>query len=242
MIFAAPSGHDRHVSGRYQLYGRRKTKPLRPRQLRLVGELLPSLRIDLAGSEEVRPQTLFSRVPVDVWLEIGFGGGEHLAHLASAHPDIDFIGAEPFLNGVAKLLVAINEGRLTNIRIFDADARPLLDRLASSSIGRIYVLYPDPWPKRRHVKRRFLNPATVLQIHRVLKPEGELRLATDSPQYAAWALSQLLRHGGFGWLAETARDWRSPPSSWMSTRYEAKALAQGRRPIYLTFRRNGLER
>jgi tRNA (guanine-N7-)-methyltransferase len=225
------------VSERYQFYGRRKAKPLRPRQQQLVADLLPSLRIDLPREGELQPRTIFSRTPADVWLEIGFGGGEHLAALAAAHPHIGFIGAEPFLNGIAKLLVAIAEQRLSNIRIFDADSRLLLDRLSAASIGRIYVLYPDPWPKRRHAKRRLLNPATLMQLHRAMKPGAELRLATDSRDYAAWALARLLRHGGFEWLAESAGDWRKPPPGWTVTRYESKALAKGRTPLYLTFRR-----
>jgi tRNA (guanine-N7-)-methyltransferase len=237
MISAPLSGHDLHVSRRYHLYGRRKAKPLRPRQRKLVEGLLPSLRIDMPPEGEFQPQAIFSDAPADIWLEIGFGGGEHLAELAAAHPRIGFIGAEPFLNGVAKLLLAIAEKHLSNIRILDSDVRPLLDRLSSASIGRVYVLYPDPWPKRRHAKRRLLVQATVLEMQRVMKPGAELRLATDSPDYAAWALATLLRHGGFEWLAETARDWREPPSGWTVTRYELKARGQGRNPLYFAFRR-----
>ena len=237
MISASLSGHDLHVSRRYQLYGRRKAKPLRPRQRKLVEGLLPSLRIDLPPEGKFQPQAIFSDAPADIWLEIGFGGGEHLAELAAAHPRIGFIGAEPFLNGVAKLLLAIADKHLCNIRILDSDVRPLLDRLSSASIGRIYVLYPDPWPKRRHAKRRLLDQATVLEMQRVMKPGAELRLATDSPDYAAWALATLLRHGGFEWLAETARDWREPPSGWTVTRYELKARGHGRTPLYFAFRR-----
>jgi tRNA (guanine-N7-)-methyltransferase len=225
------------VSERYQLYGRRKAKPLRPRQQQLVDDLLPSLRIDLPPEGELQPQAIFSSAPDDVWLEIGFGGGEHLAALAAAHPNIAFIGAEPFLNGIAKLLFAIAERQLSNIRIFDADARLLLDSLSAAGLGRIYALYPDPWPKRRHAKRRLFNPATLAQLHRVMKPGAELRLATDSRDYAAWTLAQLLRHGGFEWLAKTACDWREPPAGWTPTRYESKALDQGRTPLYLSFRR-----
>ena len=155
-----------------------------------------------------------------------------MAELAAHHSHIGFIGAEPFLNGVAKLLLAIADAdkNLSNIRILDADVRPLLDRLSSASIGRIYILYPDPWPKRRHAKRRLLDQATVLELHRVMKPGAELRLATDSSDYACWALATLLRHGGFEWLAETARDWREPPSGWTVTRYEAEGARPGAHP------------
>ena len=228
------------MSRHYQLYGRRKAKPLRPRQRKLVEGLLPSLRIDLPPEGEFQPQGIFSNAPADVWLEIGFGGGEHLAELAAAYPHIGFIGAEPFLNGIAKLLLAIadTDKNLSNIRILDADVRPLLDRLSSASIGRVFVLYPDPWPKRRHIKRRLLDQATVLELQRVMKPGAELRLATDSPAYAAWALAALLRHGGFEWLAETARDWREPPLGWTVTRYESKARGEHRTPLYFAFRRH----
>ncbi len=223
--------------GRFQLYGRRKSKPLRPRQQELIARLLPSLRINIEGGSAIDPAALFDGSKRDIWLEIGFGGGEHLASLAARHSDIGFIGAEPFLNGIAKLLLAIDEQRLANIRIFDNDARPLLQSLTGSSLGRVFILYPDPWPKRRHEKRRLLSLPTISDLHRVMKPGAELHLASDSPEYMAWSLRQILRHGGFEWLASAARDWRLPPSGWTQTRYEAKALREGRKPVYLRFAR-----
>jgi tRNA (guanine-N7-)-methyltransferase len=223
---------------RFQLYGRRKAKPLRPRQRQLIDSLLPRLRIDIEDARAINPPAFFDVPPRDIWLEIGFGGGEHLASLAARHPDIGFIGAEPFLNGIAKLLVAIDEQRLTNIRIFAGDARRLLQSITAASLGRIFILYPDPWPKRRHEKRRLLSPETISDLYRVMKSGAELRLASDSPAYMTWSLRNILRHGGFEWLASSARDWQLPPLDWIETRYEAKALRQGRKPVYLRFARN----
>jgi tRNA (guanine-N7-)-methyltransferase len=195
------------------------------------------LRIEVKPGSQIEPARLFADRPADVWLEIGFGGGEHLAQLASLRPDIGFIGAEPFLNGVAKLLSVIAASGLANIRIVDGDARPLVAQLADAAIGRVFVLYPDPWPKRRHEKRRLFNAAFIAELHRIMKPDAELRLATDSPDYAGWSLRNILRHGGFDWLAEKAAAWRQPPPEWVETRYESKAIRQGRKPIYLRFRK-----
>jgi tRNA (guanine-N7-)-methyltransferase len=181
---------------------------------------------------------LFAPGVREVWLEIGFGGGEHLAALAELHPDVGFIGAEPFINGVAKLLLAIDERKLGNIRIFDDDARVLLERLASAAIGRVFILYPDPWPKRRHEKRRLLTSEFLGELYRIMKPGAELRLASDSADYVAWSLRNLMNHGGFEWMAEGPDDWRCPPRDWTQTRYETKALAGGGRPVYLRFRKS----
>jgi tRNA (guanine-N7-)-methyltransferase len=222
---------------RFQLYGRRKTKPLRARQRHLVDELLPRLRITLPASGRLAPLPLFAQPVREVWLEIGFGGGEHLAALASLDPGVGFIGAEPFVNGVAKLLLAIADGGLRNVRIFDADARLLLEQLESESIGRVFILFPDPWPKRRHEKRRLMTSDVVAELHRIMKPGAELRLVSDSPDYISWSLDNILRHGGFGWLAGRPADWRSQPPGWVETRYEAKARSRGRKPAYLRFTR-----
>jgi tRNA (guanine-N7-)-methyltransferase len=203
-----------------------------------MATLLPQLRISLASGGKLQPLALFPDAVLQVWLEIGFGGGEHLASLAAQNPHIGFIGAEPFVNGIAKLLVAIDEQRLANIRIFDGDGRLLLENLADGSIDRLFILYPDPWPKRRHEKRRLLNHRTIAELYRVMKPGGELRLASDSADYIGWCLRNILAHGGFAWLAEGPRDWRKPPVDWSQTRYEAKALSEGRRPTYLRFLRS----
>jgi tRNA (guanine-N7-)-methyltransferase len=185
----------------------------------------------------LEPRRLFPRPVADVWLEIGFGGGEHLIQAATRHPDIGFIGCEPFVNGLAKALARIDELRLDNIRIHDGDAADVLDRLAPASLGRVYLLYPDPWPKRRHWKRRFVSASNLARLARVMRPGAELRFATDWADYAAWTLVHVRRHPAFRWDAERADDWRRPWDSWQGTRYEAKAVAEGRRPVYLTFRR-----
>jgi tRNA (guanine-N7-)-methyltransferase len=174
-----------------------------------------------------------------VWLEIGFGGGEHLAAQARAHPDIGFIGCEPFVNGIAKLLAVIDREGLANIRVWDADATRLIAMLPPGSIARASLLYPDPWPKRRHRKRRFISDESLETLARVMAPGAHLRFATDIDDYAGWALARVQRSGAFAWTAERPDDWRQPWPDWPGTRYEAKAIKEGRRPAYLTFERQG---
>jgi tRNA (guanine-N7-)-methyltransferase len=224
-------------ASRFQLYGRRKSKPLKPRQKKLIDELLPRLRISRTPGKKLSPEALFVHPMLDIWFEIGFGGGEHIARLASLHPAVGFIGAEPFINGVAKLLTAIAESNLDNVRVFDADARILIGELEPSTVGRIFVLYPDPWPKRRHEKRRLFQSSILAELHRIMKPGAELLLASDSGDYLSWSLLQFAHHGGFEWTAERPADWREPPPGWAGTRYETKALSEGRKPAYLCFRR-----
>ena len=185
------------------------------------------------------PALLFEPGPRAVWLEIGFGGGEHLATLAALHPDVGFLGVEPFINGVAKLLRAVETQSLANVRVLRDDARLLLKALPDASVERAFVLFPDPWPKLRHQKRRIVNPETVADLARVVRPGGELRLATDDPGYARWMLAVMLGERRFAWQAERAADWQERPGDWPGTRYEAKALAAGRRPTYLRFARIG---
>ncbi|NNE22288.1 MAG: tRNA (guanosine(46)-N7)-methyltransferase TrmB [Rhizobiales bacterium] len=220
-----------------QLYGRRKGPRLRAHQTRLVERLLPQLRVDPAEARTSQPQHLFAAGCNEVWLEIGFGGGEHLAWQASNNPDVGFIGCEPFINGIAKLLSTVEADKLTNVRILDGDARELLVCLDPGTLARIFLLYPDPWPKRRHNKRRFINQSTLAQIHSALKPGGLFRVASDIPDYIRWTLIELRRHGGFEWCAGGPQDWRSRPHDWPATRYEAKAVREGRTPCYLEFRR-----
>jgi tRNA (guanine-N7-)-methyltransferase len=168
-------------------------------------------------------------------LEVGFGGGEHLTAQARAHPDWGFIGCEPFLNGVAKLLGQIDGGRVANVRVHPDDARDVIARLPDASLSAIYVLFPDPWPKLRHHKRRFVQTATLDALARLLKRGGEFRLATDHTEYARWALAHLMGHKQFHWAAERASDWRARPDDWPATRYEQKALKAGRSCVYLRF-------
>jgi tRNA (guanine-N7-)-methyltransferase len=206
---------------RHRLYGRRKGKPLRRQHLELMERLLPKLRVDLSlpASQE------------ETWLEIGFGGGEHLAHQAALHPHIQLIGAEPFVNGVAKLLAAIEARGLANIRIHDGDARDLLERLPDASLARIYLLYPDPWPKARQNKRRFVNSKTLGQIVRVLKAEGRFLFASDIPDYVEWTLAEASAQPALRLVGNSLQ----PFENWIETRYEAKARRDGRVTRYLTF-------
>jgi tRNA (guanine-N7-)-methyltransferase len=222
---------------RRQIWGRRQGPRLRPGRQALLDTLLPRLTFELGGQGSLEPTLLFAGAPVDVWLEIGFGGGEHLAAMARAHPEVGLIGVEPFLNGVARLLSSIEEGQLANVRLLMDDARLLLGSLADRSIGRAFVLFPDPWPKLRHHKRRIVNPATVAALARVLKPGAGLRMATDDVDYGRAMLETVLADGRFDWPARSSRDWLERPVDWPPTRYEQKALAAGRRPVYLRFTR-----
>lgn len=218
-------------------YGRRKGKRLSPRKERLVAELLPALRPDLAAKAPEDPCALFA-VPVrEVWLEIGFGSGEHLLGQAERHPDIGFIGCEPFLNGVASLLGAIEDRGIETIRVHDGDAREVLEWLRAGSLGCIFILFPDPWPKKRQAKRRLVGLDFVASCARVLRPGGELRFASDDTDYAREALLAVQDSDAFAWPAKTAADWRVRPSDWPETRYERKALSEGRKPVYLRWRR-----
>ena len=219
-------------------FGRRKGHPLRARQVELFGSLLPRLALDLG---EPPPENLASLFPVpvdDVRLEIGFGGAEHLIAQAQANPRTGFIGCEPFVNGMAKALVAIDEHKLGNIRLHHGDAVELIAWLPANSIARVDLLYPDPWPKRRHWKRRFVSDENVAALARILKPGGEFRFATDWANYAEWTLLRLTRSRDFTWAAERADDWRRPWPGFGGTRYEGKAVREGRAPAYLIFRRN----
>jgi len=202
-----------------------------------MDDLLPRLRVDAKDRPIGEPAGLFDPVMRNVWLEIGFGGGEHLIAQAMAHPDIGFIGCEPFVNGIAKLLVAIEEHQIGNIRIHDDDAHFLLPRLDAASIGRMFVLFPDPWPKKRHHKRRFITPESLDEIARVLADGAILRIASDIDDYVYWILRHLDRHPDFVWQASSCADWSRRAADWPATRYESRAIEAGRRPRYLGFRR-----
>lgn len=205
-------------------FGRIKSRPIKPRQAGLLDTLLPAIRppegpIALSG---------------ETWLEIGFGGGEHLAKQAARHPDVTLIGAEPFLNGVASALRHVDERQLTNVRIHDGDARELIARLPDGCVARVFILFPDPWPKARHHKRRLIQDDTVAELARVLAPGGRLRFATDWADYAEHALERFIRSPAFVWTAECAADWKTAPPDHVPTRYEAKRLGDVD-PIFLEF-------
>lgn len=206
---------------RFQYYGRRSGKTLRRHHLQLMEYLLPKLRVDLENPLSAG----------EVWLEIGFGGGEHLAHQAALFPEVNFIGAEPFRNGVAKLLALIEEKALGNIRIHDDDVRYLLEKLPPASLAKIFVLYPDPWPKKRHHDRRIVNAETLKQFHELLRPDGMFLFASDIADYVDWAREHVSEHGGFIEEGDRAQ----PFENWTQTRYEAKARREGRASSYLRF-------
>jgi tRNA (guanine-N7-)-methyltransferase len=224
-------------SRRGAFYGRRKGHALKPRQAGLMDTLLPKLAIDLDTPAPLHLAALFPIAVDEVRLEIGFGGGEHMVAQAEAHPGTGFIGVEPFINGMAKALAAIDARKLGNIRLLFDDATFLLDWLPSQSLARVDLIYPDPWPKRRHWKRRFVQDRSVAELARVLRPGGEFRFASDIPDYVAWTLAHLGRSDAFAWTAERADDWRQPWPGFFSTRYEAKAIREGRTPCYLIFAR-----
>jgi tRNA (guanine-N7-)-methyltransferase len=227
---------------RRTFYGRIRGKALRPNQRRLLEDLLPRLavhgvaRAGTPGRVPVDPAALFGPGR-PVWLEIGFGGGEHLVHQAISHPEVGLIGCEPFVNGVAMALARIEAAGLGNLRLHAGDARDLLDLLPAACLARVFLLYPDPWPKTRHRERRFMNPENLVALARVMAPGAELRLATDIPDYVAHALAALAATGGFV-VQDGPDDWVWPWPGWPGTRYEAKALREGRVPQYLSILRD----
>ncbi|MEZ0304216.1 MAG: tRNA (guanosine(46)-N(7))-methyltransferase TrmB [Hyphomicrobiaceae bacterium] len=247
---------DNHTRQDLRSYGRRRGRAPSRRQAELWRDVLPRVAVDLAQPAPASLTDLFAPPVEDVWLEIGFGGGEHLVWQARANPGVGLIGCEPFQDGVVKVLSAIGDSRrsmfcnpplptpggreadaLANIRVLADDARPLLRWLPSASIGRAFVLFPDPWPKARHRKRRLVSEATLGEIARVLRPGAELRLATDDGDYAGAMLLAIGRQAYFQWTANGPDDWRRRPADWPATRYEEKALREGRRCYFLSFHR-----
>lgn len=219
-------------------YGRRKGKTLRPGHERLVQELLPRLHVELPDNGgRLDLPALFPERVSEVRLEIGFGGGEHLLAAARAEPQVGFIGCEPFVNGMAKLLAGVEAEGLTNIRLWSEDAAELIAALPDGSLARTYLLFPDPWPKRRQRKRRFLSDENLAALARVVVPDGTLRFATDIDDYAGWGLARILRSADWDWRPTGPDDWRKPWDGWPGTRYAAKARLEGRAASYLTFRR-----
>jgi tRNA (guanine-N7-)-methyltransferase len=238
-------------------FGRRRGRKLSPRQQQLLAELLPQVRVDLSAPNPDSPAagspqesrrcpdpSLCGRLPAgeshaagQTWLEIGFGGGEHLVWQAEHNPDVTLIGCEPFEDGVVKVLTAIADRRLTNISLHPDDARPLLRALPPRSIGRAFILFPDPWPKKRHAKRRLVSAETLSLLTRILRPGAELRIATDIGDYARTTLLAARATPALAWQAAGPADWRIRPADWPATRYGEKALREGRRCYYFTFRR-----
>ncbi len=220
---------------RRSLFGRRKGKPLSARRGDLMRRVYPLLRI--ASDGEVDPQSLFPSPVETIVMEIGFGAGEHMIAAAAARPATGFIGVEPFVNGMARAVSEIDRLGLRNIRLYDDDAGALMDRMPPSRIDCVELPFPDPWPKRRHWKRRFVRQRNLDRVARVLRPGGIFVVATDIADYAAWTLQNVRAHAAFRWVARRPGDWRDPPDGWAPTRYEAKARQAGREPVYLVFAR-----
>jgi tRNA (guanine-N7-)-methyltransferase len=219
-------------------YGRRRGRKLKPNQHRLVADSLPAW--SFAAPPEgtaLDLEAIFGAKPASLWFEIGFGGGEHLAHQAANNPQVAFIGAEPFVNGVVSALQHIEKRGLRNVRLYQGDARDLLGALGDGSLEKLFVLHPDPWPKLRHHKRRLIQKPFLDEAARLLVPGGELRLATDDESYLLWMLERVPLHEAFEWTARTADDWRLYPPDAIETRYAAKARAEGRKATILRFKR-----
>jgi len=218
--------------------GRRHGRKLRDSFRVLMRDMLPAIEITPdAHDGPLDPTKLFAGQKRKIWMEIGFGAGEHLAWQAERNPDIGFIGCEPYINGVASLLRHAADRNLSNIRILPDDVRPFLDQLPEACLDRLFVLFPDPWPKRRHADRRIVQFDTVAKFSRALRSGGELRLATDDPGYQRWMLARTTGRADLHWLARRPEDWRVRPEDWPQTRYEAKALEEGRSPAFLRFER-----
>jgi len=220
-------------------YGRFRGKTLRDSQKEYLDTDLDALSpgpISWEDNPDRTPLDLSAVFPgkSEVWVEIGFGGGEHLVHMAKSYPHVGIIGCEPFINGVAMLLGKIREAEVDNLRVYAGDARHLFDVLPKGSIAKAFLNYPDPWPKKRHHRRRFVTPEHLVPLNEVLMPGAEFRVATDIPDYVRQSLQEIPK-AGFVWTAEGPQDWRAPWLDWYSTRYEQKALREGRVPHYLTF-------
>jgi tRNA (guanine-N7-)-methyltransferase len=230
------SDPDREDSER-AFFGRRKGHKLRQHQAELIDHLLPRLALAIDRAAPADAREIFGPACDDLRLEIGFGGGEHLAAEAQNFATTGFIGCEPYVNGMAKILAQIEAADIGNIRLFAGDAAELLAWLPKASLSRIDLIHPDPWPKRRHWKRRFVQDRSVAAIARIVRPGGEFRFASDISDYVAWTLMRLTRSPDFTWTAEQADDWRRPWPNFSGTRYEAKAKREGRVPCYLIFKR-----
>lgn len=228
------------IAGNRGLHGRRIGRPLRQRAKHAVDEVLPRLRFQLPDTGMLDPATLFDPPVREVWLEIGSGNGGHAVWQARRRPEIGLIAVEPYLNGVAALAAAAEEAGLRNIRILDDDARPLLERLAAGSIARTFIIHPDPWPKRRHWRRRIVNAPVLDELARLMPEGAELRVGTDDVGYLVWMLQVLRAHPAFRWAPRSADDWRRRPDDWPETRFEEKGREAGRPSTYLILKREAL--
>ena len=222
--------------GPIRTFGRLSGRPLSPRQKKLFDAFYPTIEAPIATPDSLDPASLFGHPPREVWFEIGFGGGEHLTGQAAKHPDIGFIGVEPFLESVGKVLTQIADAGQTNIRLHQGDAREVIAGFQNETLDRIFILFPDPWPKTRHHKRRIVQHDTVDVFVSKLKPGGKLRFATDVAHYADWALERFLAHAQLQWTAECAADWRDPPEDHITTRYQMKNLGDCA-PVYFDFQK-----
>jgi len=221
----------------FQFYGRRKGRRLREGRRSLYETLLPQLTVTWREGVALDPRTLFETAPREIWLEIGFGGGEHLAAQAAAHPEIGCIGCEVFEAGIASMLGHIDAAKLKNVRLHPEDARDLLAVLAPQSLDRVFLLFPDPWPKRRHEQRRFIGKTNLDRLATLMRPGAELRVASDDPTYQEWVLRHVPVHPAFRWQVQSPTDWLERPTDAIETRYEKKARAAGRTPMFFRFLR-----
>ncbi len=223
-----------HMERPLRSFGRRRTKRLQGKRKETLESRLPDVVIE-PGEAQLDVATLFGASVKALWLEIGFGGGEHVSALASRHPDVGFIGCEPFMDGVSKLLTSMETLGLNNIRIYPDDVRGLLTRLPTASLEKVFILFPDPWPKQRHHKRRLVNAFLLDVLARVLRPGGQVLLATDHADYAQWMLEHMLADRRYAWTARGPEDFTQAPTEWVVTRYQEKAAAEGRQPVFFTF-------
>jgi tRNA (guanine-N7-)-methyltransferase len=244
MIMAPSTPHDSEKSATQadhsqpKFYGRRVGKAIRPQRKALMETYLAKIGISRpAAAETCTVADLFDVPYGQYWLEIGFGGGEHAAGQAMAHPDVGVVASEVFANGIGSLIGHIDAHDISNIRIYPEDVRQLLPHFPENSFDRIFVLFPDPWPKRRHAERRFIGPGNLPELSRLLKSGGELRVVSDDMTYVRWALRHVAPHADFMWMAEKPSDWRMPPEDWIETRYQQKAVREGRQPKFLRFQR-----
>ncbi|NRA88557.1 MAG: tRNA (guanosine(46)-N7)-methyltransferase TrmB [Rhizobiales bacterium] len=228
---------DNALHKKRKVHGRTFVKGMSQRQFGLLESFLPKVLLDVDILKDQGVEALFHDKKQEYWMEIGFGGGEHTARQARENPNVGIIGCEPFQNGVAKLLTEIEEDKISNIRVHNDDARVVFDAMPDASLDKLFLLYPDPWHKSKHNKRRFICEENLSQIARVLKPGALFFVASDIPDYVSWTLRHLQNDDNFEWLAEQDQDWLLPPEGWISTRYEAKAQRAGRKSAYMFFKR-----